>query len=311
MGDDVTRLKAQILHYGATLDRGQGYNPTSGDQYKGKMDAAIAKVDELVARSTGAVADPAKLEGRWELVFSSVPHGIFRSSPFFLAIEEAYRRVGTPEKASLFFKLHELQTCSWGLFSLTVIPVLGWFKLLPTFGGCVVTASKLDVQDASLELEVDYTTAKPVEGLSGLGEWIWKVKVPVGAVCPLEQGRADGVRRLQVSPPSPPPKFSSDSSTSAARLGDGGGGGKPWNGGGAAGAEPTRSSVTSSKSTGASRSLAGSSSTLAQVSWAMTPCQLVHMTLERFAGHLAPVPSPNCAPDAGAARLWTDVAGKC
>ncbi|KAK7253833.1 hypothetical protein SO694_00002754 [Aureococcus anophagefferens] len=207
MGDDVTRLKAQILHYGATLDRGQGYNPTSGDQYKGKMDAAIAKVDELVARSTGAVADPAKLEGRWELVFSSVPHGIFRSSPFFLAIEEAYRRVGTPEKASLFFKLHELQTCSWGaskigrvsqtvdvankmlysefdtqLFSLTVIPVLGWFKLLPTFGGCVVTASKLDVQDASLELEVDYTTAKPVEGLSGLGEWIWKVKVPVGAV---------------------------------------------------------------------------------------------------------------------------------
>ena len=26
------------------------------------------------------------------------------------------------------------------LFSLTVIPILGWFKLLPTFGGCVVTA---------------------------------------------------------------------------------------------------------------------------------------------------------------------------
>ena len=218
MGDDVTRLKAQILHYGATLDRGQGYNPTSGDQYKGKMDAAIAKVDELVARSTGAVADPAKLEGRWELVFSSVPHGIFRSSPFFLAIEEAYRRVGTPEKASLFFKLHELQTCSWGaskigrvsqtvdvankmlysefdtqLFSLTVIPVLGWFKLLPTFGGCVVTASKLDVTDASLELEVDYTTAKPVEGLSGLGDWIWNIKVPVGAawrLLPWNKGNA-------------------------------------------------------------------------------------------------------------------------
>ena len=125
MGDDVTRLKAQILHYGATLDRGQGYNPTSGDQYKGKMDAAIAKVDELVARSTGAVADPAKLEGRWELVFSSVPHGIFRSSPFFLAIEEAYRRVGTPEKASLFFKLHELQTCSWGASKIGRVSLCG------------------------------------------------------------------------------------------------------------------------------------------------------------------------------------------
>ena len=78
-------------------------------------------------------------------------------------------------KADLFFKLHELQTFSWGvskigrvaqhittvsstsddnsknngmlysefdtsIFSLTVIPILGWFKLLPTFGGCVVTA---------------------------------------------------------------------------------------------------------------------------------------------------------------------------
>ena len=33
-----------------------------------------------------------------------------------------------------------------------------------------------------LDLEVEYTTAKPVEGLNGLGEWIWDVKVPVGAV---------------------------------------------------------------------------------------------------------------------------------
>ena len=38
------------------------------------------------------------------------------------------------------------------------------------------------VNDNALDLEVEYTTAKPVEGLSGLGEWIWDVKVPVGAV---------------------------------------------------------------------------------------------------------------------------------
>lgn len=31
-------------------------------------------------------------------------------------------------------------------------------------------------------MEVDYTTSRPVAGLSGLGEWIWKVKVPVGWV---------------------------------------------------------------------------------------------------------------------------------
>ena len=74
-----------------------------------------------------------------------------------------------------------------------VIPILGWFKLLPTFGGCVVTACKLDVSGATLGLEVDYTTAKPVEGLSGLGDWIWNIKVPVGAawrLLPWNKGNA-------------------------------------------------------------------------------------------------------------------------
>ena len=68
------------------------------------------------------------------------------------------------------------------IFSLTAIPIIGFWKLLPTFGGCVVTASKMNINDNALNLEVEYTTAKPVEGLSGLGEWIWDVKVPVGAV---------------------------------------------------------------------------------------------------------------------------------
>jgi len=122
-------------------------------------------------------------------------------------------------KANLFFKLHELQTCSRGiskvgriaqsinpdtnylysefdtsLLSLTVIPLIGWFKLLPTFGGCVVTAAKCEMKEGGrLEMEVDYTTSRPVAGLSGLGEWIWKVKVPVGWVwklLPWNKGRA-------------------------------------------------------------------------------------------------------------------------
>ena len=45
-----------------------------------------------------------------------------------------------------------------------------------------MTASKMALNGNVLDLEVEYTTAKPVEGLSGLGEWIWDVKVPVGAV---------------------------------------------------------------------------------------------------------------------------------
>jgi hypothetical protein len=48
---------------------------------------------------------------------------------------------------------------------------VGWFKLLPTFGGCVITVSKAKmVGDGVIDLEVDYTTAKEVEGLSGLGK---------------------------------------------------------------------------------------------------------------------------------------------
>jgi len=206
-GDDVSKLKAAIFHYGATLDRGQGFNPTTGEQYKDRMDRAVAAVVALCEKGGAPDVSPEKLRGRWELVFSSVPHGIFRSSPFFEAIYDSYANVGKPDKAELFFKLHELQTMSWGaskigrvaqtidpdnnmlysefdtqIFSLTAIPIIGFWKLLPTFGGCVVTASKMNIDENALNLEVEYTTAKPVEGLSGLGEWIWDVKVPVGAV---------------------------------------------------------------------------------------------------------------------------------
>lgn len=64
-----------------------------------------------------------------------------------------------------------------------MIPILGFWKLLPTFGGCVVTASKVELAEGGkLQMEVDYTTSRPVDGLSGLGEWIWSIKVPVGAI---------------------------------------------------------------------------------------------------------------------------------
>ena len=112
-GDDVSKLKAAIFHFGATLDRGQGFNPTTGEQYKDRMDRAVSAVEALCATGTPDVT-PEKLKGRWELVFSSVPHGIFRSSPFFEAIYDSYANVGKPDKAELFFKLHELQTMSWG-----------------------------------------------------------------------------------------------------------------------------------------------------------------------------------------------------
>jgi len=233
----LEQRKLQLLQLGAALDRGQAYNPTSGEYYKDRMDVAVQMIDDFVAAAT-AKAVPTALEqiaGEWELVLSTVPHGIFRSSPFFLAIQESYETYAQEKesfgmkKADLFFKLHELQTCSWGvskigrvaqhivvdnknntksttsstgmlysefdtsIFSLTVIPILGWFKLLPTFGGCVVTAASCELQEAGeLRMKVDYTTARKVPGLQGLGEWIWNVKVPVGAIwklLPWNRGR--------------------------------------------------------------------------------------------------------------------------
>lgn len=217
---DISTLKSQIIQLGASLDRGQSYNPTSGEFYSERMSIARRKIQSLlnISDAENKSYKLTDIEGEWELMFTTVPHGIFRSSPFFLAIQEAYALGGSPEKANLFFKLHELQTCSWGaskigkvgqivdwrrgllisefdtiIFSLTVIPVLGWFKLLPTFGGTVITVSKASMADdgCTVNLEVDYTTAKPIDGLQGVP--VWDVKVPVGAIwrlLPWNQSRA-------------------------------------------------------------------------------------------------------------------------
>ena len=219
-GGEVSEFKAQILQLGASLDRGQAYNPTSGDYYRDRMMTTRAKIEELVRKYPSLPPTLEAIDGEWELVFSTVPHGIFRSSPFFLAIQDAYSRDGPEgvEKAQLFFKLHELQTMSWGLskigrvaqiinategllysefdtslFSLTVIPIIGWFKLLPTFGGRVVTVSKVKLNDTRLEMEVEYTTAKKVPGLNGLTESIWNTRIPVNPIwklLPWNKGRA-------------------------------------------------------------------------------------------------------------------------
>jgi len=225
--------KAAILQVGAALDRGQAYNPTSGEYYGDRMDVARSLVSKFVANHPENVPDTlAKADGEWELVLTTVKHGIFRSSPFFLAIQESYEvyaeekeSFGMP-KADLFFKLHELQTCSWGaskigrvaqtidsksgmlysefdtsIFSLTVIPILGWFKLLPTFGGCVVTASSAEMTEPGrIDMKVEYTTAQKVPGLNGLGNWTWDIKVPVGKIwklLPWNKGR-DATCRVYV-----------------------------------------------------------------------------------------------------------------
>ena len=73
-------VKMQILQLGATLDRGQVYNPTSGEQYKQNMDIARKKIELLISKRRPNSLRFRAMEGEWELVLSTVPHGIVSSS---------------------------------------------------------------------------------------------------------------------------------------------------------------------------------------------------------------------------------------
>ena len=188
----------------AATDRGQRTNALVAATYAERRREAEALAERLAPASAPVTEDA--LAGEWELVYASVE--LFRSSPFFLAIEEAF---GDKSKSDLFFKLHLLQVGSWGastvgrvaqeldfaagelrstfdttLFGLTVIPIVGWFKLLPTFGGRVETLARdLRLEGARLTMEVDSTRVTEVAGLpripllSGLLMDRW---YPVGAV---------------------------------------------------------------------------------------------------------------------------------
>jgi len=202
-------LKRAILRLSALTDRGQllfqqsAYAPL--DRYNARHREEITTaVAELVATQDGgagsaspgpgrAVADPALMNGEWECVLATKQ--LFRSSPFFMAIQDAFgdAMFGEKKSSEVFFRLHELQVKSWGastvgrvaqkidleagvmesyfdtiLFALTVIPIVGWFKLLPTFGGRVVSFADgltLDAGTGKLDLVLDRTRVEMTEGI--------------------------------------------------------------------------------------------------------------------------------------------------
>ena len=90
--DTNTEVKMRLLTLAAALDRGQSYNPTSSDAYSERMATMTATIEELVANTPALPTELSALDGEWELIFTNVAHGIFRSSPFFLAIEVLTRR---------------------------------------------------------------------------------------------------------------------------------------------------------------------------------------------------------------------------
>ena len=181
----IDDLKKQIYQIAAVSDRGQRLNKLIAPIYQEKTTEMVEIIKTL--ESFKFEVSEEKLSGEWELIFSNVE--LFRSSPFFLAIEKA---LNNEFKSNLFFKLHQLQVGSFGLstigriaqnidfekkefistfdtiiFGLTTIPIIGWFKLLPTFGGRVITiADELILEGKVLKMNLNKTKVSKVEGLN-------------------------------------------------------------------------------------------------------------------------------------------------
>ena len=181
---DKNHIKSIIYKIAAATDRGQRMNAMIAPMYTNKSLEMNELVLDLLPLSDEITQSA--IQGEWELIYSSVE--LFRSSPFFLAIEKA---LNDKSKSDLFFKLHLLQVGSFGLstvgrvgqylnfskgemistfdttiFGLTTIPILGWFKLLPTFGGRVITLSRgLQLKDNILSMELEKTKVSEVDGL--------------------------------------------------------------------------------------------------------------------------------------------------
>ena len=182
---DIEEIKKKIYQIAAITDRGQRLNKLIAPIYQEKQKEMINLIKDLEKQNSEITEE--KLSGEWELIYSTVE--LFRSSPFFLAIEKA---LNDEFKSNLFFKLHQLQVGSFGLstigriaqnidfekkefistfdtiiFGLTTIPVLGWFKLLPTFGGRVITlADELVLKDNTLQMNLQKTKVSKVDGLN-------------------------------------------------------------------------------------------------------------------------------------------------
>ena len=83
-------------------------NAMIAPMYQNKLVEMNKLVEDLLPLSDEITQS--SIEGEWELIYSSVE--LFRSSPFFLAIEKA---LNDKSKSDLFFKLHLLQVGSFGL----------------------------------------------------------------------------------------------------------------------------------------------------------------------------------------------------
>ena len=106
--EDTDEVKKKIYQIAAITDRGQRLNPFVSPMYQDKLKEMEDLIQDLEKHNSEISEE--KLSGEWELIYSTVE--LFRSSPFFLAIEKA---LNDKFKSNLFFKLHQLQVGSFGL----------------------------------------------------------------------------------------------------------------------------------------------------------------------------------------------------
>ena len=183
--EKIQDIKRKIYQIAAVTDRGQRLNKLVAPMYEEKL-IEMKELIEILKNFSSKISEES-LTGEWELIYSNVE--LFRSSPFFLSIEEA---LNDQFRSNLFFKLHQLQVCSFGIstigriaqkidfdkkefistfdttiFGLTTIPILGWFKLLPTFGGRVITlSSDLVLTGNLLDMKLQKTKVSKIDGLN-------------------------------------------------------------------------------------------------------------------------------------------------
>ena len=79
------KLKQEIYKLSALTDRGQRLNKLISPTYQEKLTEVNNLINNLKGYSLPITEDI--ISGEWELIFSNVE--LFRSSPFFLAIENA------------------------------------------------------------------------------------------------------------------------------------------------------------------------------------------------------------------------------
>ena len=105
---EIGDIKSNIYKIAAVTDRGQRLNKLISPMYEEKANEMDKLIDVL--KEFSFEISEKLLSGEWELIFSNVE--LFRSSPFFLAIEKA---LNDEFKSNLFFKLHQLQVGSFGI----------------------------------------------------------------------------------------------------------------------------------------------------------------------------------------------------